>query len=66
MGIIVHFLGNGLTHSTLVNILFSGFAGGLIYFALLFLFQEFQPSEKEEMKHIAKKFLPYGLYLKNR
>jgi O-antigen/teichoic acid export membrane protein len=57
MGIVIYFLGNSLTSSVLLNLTLSVFFGGLIYFALLFLFREFQPQEKEAMRQILVKYL---------
>ena len=50
MGIIVYFIGNNLTSSVLLNLILSVCLGGLIYFALLFLFQEFDSREIAMLK----------------
>lgn len=61
MGISVYFVRIRLISSTLINLVFSVFLGGLIYFILLFLFREFQSAEKEAMKQILVKYLSSGL-----
>jgi O-antigen/teichoic acid export membrane protein len=61
MGTIVYFLGSRLTSSDLLNLFLSVCLGGLIYFALLFILREFQAKEKEVMKKILDKYLPYKL-----
>ena len=50
MGIAIISFGGRLTSSSLINLILSIFFGGILYFALLFLFREFQPKEKEVMK----------------
>jgi len=60
MGIIVYFICNSLTSSTLINLICGIFIGVLIYFVLLILFREFQPKEKEAIKQVIKKYMPYA------
>lgn len=57
MGVIVYFSGNGFSSSVLINLIFNIFLGGFIYFFLLFLFREFQQSEKKAMKQALKMYL---------
>ena len=59
MGIVVYFVGNNLTSSTFINLVCGVSLGSLIYIVLLFLFREFQSKEKEAIKQVLKKYLPY-------
>lgn len=63
MGIVVYYLANSFTSSVLINLILSILLGGLIYFALLFLFREFQQEEKRMARHILAKYL--SLNVKN-
>lgn len=62
MGMVVYFIGDRLTSSTLINLILSICLAGLIYFALLFLLQEIRPKEKEVTKQIFKKLIYLGSY----
>ncbi|MHA1341273.1 MAG: lipopolysaccharide biosynthesis protein [Promethearchaeota archaeon] len=53
MGGVVYIVSSNLILNNLANLIFSVFLGGIIYFILLFLFNEFTPIEK---KHISKLF----------
>jgi len=55
MGIVVYFLPNRLTSSTLIDLVLSVFLGGFIYLALLFLLQEFRLKEREAIRQVFKK-----------
>jgi len=57
MGLIIFNIGNKLTSSVLINLIFAISLGELIYFMLLFLFQEFQAGEKKAVKIAMKKYL---------
>jgi len=54
MGIIVYYVADNLTYSVFINLICGVFFGGFIYFLLLFLFREFYPQEKQQIKRIFK------------
>ena len=45
MGIVVYYIGNSLTSSTLLNLILSIIVGVVVYLLMLFLLREFKPSE---------------------
>jgi len=45
MGIIVYYIGNSLTSSTLLNLILGIIVGVVVYLLLLFLLREIRPSE---------------------
>jgi len=61
MGIAVYFIGGRSTSSDLLNVFLGVCSGVLVYSTMLFLLREFQPNEKEAMKQVLKRCLPYGL-----
>jgi len=54
MGIVVYFICNSLTCSTLISLICGIFIGVIIYFILLVLFREFRSKEKETIKQVLK------------
>jgi len=58
MGIVVYFLHDTLTSSTIINVIISVFIGGLTYLAFLVVFREFRPEEKKAIKQIIKRCMP--------
>jgi O-antigen/teichoic acid export membrane protein len=61
MGIVVYFIGGRLTSSDLLNVFLGVCSGVLVYSIMLFLLREFQPNEKEAMKQLLKRCMPFGL-----
>ena len=55
MGMAVYFIGNQLISSAILSLILGMCLGGLIYLALLFLFQEVKPAEKKAMRQIFAK-----------
>jgi len=45
MGIVVYYIGNSLTSSTLLNLILGIIVGVVVYLLMLFLLKEFKPSE---------------------
>lgn len=45
MGIVVYYIGNSLTSSTLLNLILGVVIGVVVYLVMLFLLREFKPSE---------------------
>ena len=55
MGIVVYYIGNGLTSSTLLNLTLGVVVGVVAYSLMLFLFQEFKPSEIQALSNLKTK-----------
>ena len=56
MGIVVYYVGNSLTSSTLLNLILSILIGILVYSLMLFLLREFKPSEIQALKDLKNQF----------
>lgn len=56
MGIIVYYIGNSLTSSTLLNLILSIIAGVVVYLIMLFLLREFKPSEIQAVLDLKRQF----------
>jgi len=54
MGVVVYYVSNSLAFSVLIKLVLSILLGIFIYFLLLFLLQEFQASEKNEIKRFLR------------
>ena len=52
MALVVYPMGNGLTSSTLINLIVSIFVGVIVYFAVLFLLRETRQDEIQELRRI--------------
>jgi len=57
MGVVVYFVGNNLTSSTLVNLFLGICLGLVVYFAMLFLLREPQKEEIQELRIVIGKIL---------
>lgn len=55
MGIVVYHIDNSLTSSTLLNLILGIVVGVVIYSLMLFLFQEFKPSEIQALLDLKAK-----------
>lgn len=49
MGLVMYYIGNGLTSSVPINLTLAVCAGSLVYFVILFLLSEFQQNEIREL-----------------
>lgn len=57
MGVVVYFVGNNLTPSTLLNLILSICLGIIVYFVMLFLLRELQKEETQELHNLRSKIL---------
>lgn len=57
MGIVVYYIGNSLTLSTLLNLILGIIVGVVVYSLMLFLLREFKPSEIQAVLDLKNKIL---------
>jgi len=56
MGIVVYYIGNSLTSSTLLNLILGIIVGVIVYSLMLFLLREFKPSEIQAVLDLKNQF----------